>query len=356
MRFIRHLSRLLLGLAFFSTSHAAVILQYHHINDSTPTATSIAPDIFKQHIDYIHENGFEVWSLPRLVKAIEHGEALPDKLVAITFDDGYESVATNVLPILRKRGYPFTVFVTPAMVGKHLYMDWETLKGLQAQGGTIANHTHRHPHLVRRQSGESEEEWKTRIRDELSTAEQHIQQHMGGAPGLFAYPYGEFNGTVKSIVREFGMFGFAQHSGAFDREVDRQEIPRFAFGGPYTDMQGFIEKVNSLAMPLRSVHVTDQKGRPLLEPLLPASSARPTLILELDSAELARRVSCFASGQGRIKTQVDGQTVTATVNRDLPVGRSRINCTAASSKPGRYYWHSQFFMRKHPDGSWYQEP
>lgn len=336
---------------------AAVIIQYHHIDDNTPAVTSVKPELFSQHMDYLDDQGFNIWPLPRMIEALKNGHSLPDKVVAITFDDGYSSVYTQAWPILRKHGFPFTVFVNTDRVGSSRdFMNWEQLLELSSKGATIANHSADHPHLVRHREGESQQQWHARINEQIVTAEKRIQQKIGYSAGLFAYPYGEYDRRVESIVRELGLIAFAQHSGAFDGQVDWQAVPRFAFGGHYADMAGFIDKVNSLAMPLAETYVIDEQGNRLDDPVLPVSVTRPRLILHLSSAEVAQGLQCFASGQGRIDIHVSGNRVTASLLVDLPVGRSRINCTAASKQAGRFYWYSQFFMRKNEDGSWYQEP
>jgi len=334
---------------------AAVVIQYHHVDTSTPSATSISPELFSQHMTYLADNAFQVWSLPRLIAALKQKSTLPDKVIAITFDDGYKSIYSAALPILQKYNFPFTVFINPDLVGGPNTMSWDELHKIVSRGATIANHTMSHPHLVRALDGESTLQWKNRIRSEISMAENIIHQKMGKSPGLLAYPYGEYKQGVEAIARSLNLVAFAQHSGAFDHSVNWQAIPRFAFGGHYTDMQGFTEKVNSLPMPLIEAVVSDGQGNRIFDPLLPMSVRRPTLSLRLKIRQLAKGIRCFASGQGRIDVQVSGSTITASPNADLPVGRSRINCTAASGQKGRFYWYSKLFMRKQTNGQWYPE-
>ncbi|MFO7602706.1 MAG: polysaccharide deacetylase family protein [Gammaproteobacteria bacterium] len=346
-----------LCLLFHAASiRAAVIIQYHHVDTETPAATSIAPRLFAQHMAYLAENDFQVWPLPRLLAAIKHAEPLPDKVIAITFDDGYASVYHQALPILQKYQFPSTIFINTERVGGNGFMHWDELRELSARGHLIANHTVSHPHLVRALDGETAGQWEQRVSEEMRMGEVVIQRELGHSPGLLAYPYGEYNPQVQAIARELGLLAFAQHSGAFDPQVNWQAIPRFAFGGPYTALEGFIDKVNSRAMPLREVSVSDAQGQRLVEPLLPMAVTRPILTLRLQSAAVARGVSCFASGQGRLDVQVEGDTIVTRPKHDLPVGRSRINCTAPSGERGRFYWYSEFFMRKRPDGHWYAEP
>lgn len=335
---------------------AAVIVQYHHVDAETPAATSISPDLFAQHMAYLAENDFEVWALPRLLEALKNGEPMPGKVVAITFDDGYESVYSEALPVLRKHDFPFTVFVNTALVGGAGYMGWDVLRELADEGHTIANHTVSHAHLVRRLEDETVAQWQVRIKREMSEPEAVLRDKLGHSPKLLAYPYGEYNHRVQVLAKELGLIAFAQHSGAFDENADWQAVPRFAFGGGYTAMAGFIDKVNSLPMSLKSVRVSDGEGQQLADPLLPMAVSRPVLTLRLNTPERAQQVNCFASGQGRIDVQAEGDTVSTRPERALPVGRSRINCTAASGQRGRFYWYSEFFMRKQADGSWYPEP
>jgi peptidoglycan/xylan/chitin deacetylase (PgdA/CDA1 family) len=344
-------------LIFFTPGRAAVVIQYHHIADDTPAITSVSVKLFRQHMGYLADNDFKVWPLPKLVKALREGRALPDKVIAITFDDGYRSVYTHALPVLRRHGFPFSVFVTTRLVGSSEdFISWDELREAAAQGATIANHTASHPHLVRRLDNESEGNWQQRIEQEISEAEKAIGEHMGDSVKLLAYPYGEYDTRVEQIARDLGLVGFGQQSGAFDHNADWQALPRFAFGGPYGAMAGFIDKVNSLPMPRVDVKVMDDQGRQLVDPLLPPNVRRPVLSLQLPSTELAQRVSCFASGQGRIDVQVAGSSISARPGEDLPVGRSRINCTAPSGQANRFYWYSRFFMRRQADGSWYAEP
>lgn len=336
---------------------AAVIIQYHHVDDSTPPVTSVTPEQFSQHMQYLADNDFTVWPLPKIIHALRNKQSLPDKVIAITFDDGYKSVHSNAIPVLRKHRFPYTIFINTDLIDHSKeFMSWQQLQQLNSEGATIANHTTAHSHLVRQREDESYLQWQQRIEEEITRAETVIRQKLEESPQLLAYPYGEYNSTIKLMARTHDLIGFAQHSGAFDENVDWQAVPRFAFNQMYADLEGFADKVNSLPMPLLSVTARDHRGEPLEEPLIPPHSHRPTLRLSLQSAELANRVQCFASGQGRVPGKVDGITLTVNLQQDLPVGRSRINCTAPSEQAGRFYWYSHFFMRKTEDNEWYDEP
>ncbi len=335
---------------------AAVIIQYHHVDDKTPPITSVTVQQFAEHMRYLADNDFNVWPLPDIIHALKNKAPLPDKVIAITFDDGYNSVFENAVPILRKYRFPYTIFVNTDLIGHSQdFMSWKQLDMLNREGATIANHTTAHSHLVRQRPGESYFQWSKRIENEITQAEVEINKQLGESPGLLAYPYGEYNSVIKYIAKKHNLASFAQHSGAFDHRVDLQAIPRFAFNQMYAEMDGFADKVNSMPMPLVGAVARDHRSEPLEEPLIPHNSHSPALKLTLESAEIARRVQCFATGQGLVPSEVDNTTIVLQLE-DLPIGRSRINCTAASNQTGRFYWYSHFFMRKTDNNEWYEEP
>ena len=147
MRF--HIIFTCLAFLLVSPLHAAVVLQYHHISTETPASTSTSPERFAMHLEYLDENGFEIVPLQDLVDQLATGKPLPDRTVAITFDDGYISIYDTAWPLLKEKGWPFTVFVNsePHDQEKPLFMSWDQLRELHAAGATIANHSVSHPYL-----------------------------------------------------------------------------------------------------------------------------------------------------------------------------------------------------------------
>src|SRR5690625_4169900 len=93
----------LLALLWCAQLHATVVLQYHHVSDTTPPSTSVTPELFEQHLDYLAAEGFHVASLPEIVAKLKKDEALPDKTVVLTFDDAYSSVYDIAFPLMKAR-------------------------------------------------------------------------------------------------------------------------------------------------------------------------------------------------------------------------------------------------------------
>jgi peptidoglycan/xylan/chitin deacetylase (PgdA/CDA1 family) len=132
------------------------------------------------------------------------------KLAVITFDDGYEDNFTEALPILDQFNAPATIFVITGDVGKKGVvweeageklptdmMSWEMLAELQRKGWEIGSHGHSHVHFDSK-SGSDQEAL-------ICHSVSEIEDTLGTIPISFAYPFGCFNETTKTILRKFGI-------------------------------------------------------------------------------------------------------------------------------------------------------
>ena len=95
-----------------------VILVYHHVSTNTPPSTSISPEDFRKHLDYLQKNDFSVIPLNQMLETLKAGRQLPDKAVAITFDDGYISIYDTAFPMLKTYGFPFTLFLSTSPIDR----------------------------------------------------------------------------------------------------------------------------------------------------------------------------------------------------------------------------------------------
>ena len=340
-------------LVFSASSSALVVLQYHHVSDKTPASTSVTPAVFEQHMDYLAAKQFQVLDLLTVVKMLKAKQPLPDHAVVITFDDGYRSVFDEAFPRLKKRKWPFTVFINsqPHDEKNPIFMSWADLKVLVTYGAVIGNHTDSHGHLIRRSKGESFNEFALRREQEIDFAEQRIAKELGVNTKVFAYPFGEYDQDLKEILAKRGYVAFGQQSGPVPSNVDLQLIPRFPFGGTYGDAEDFALKADSVPVSLLQVYIETETGANLRNPELPIESTRPVLRMTSPVIPYLPPFTCYASGQGMIEAKQEGQSIRVQAKRPLGVGRSKYNCTAPTGD-GRYYWWSQLFIRRNSDGSW----
>ncbi len=328
---------------------SAVVLLYHHVDVGTPSITSISPTNFAAHLQYLDDNNFNILPLNEINDALKNGKELPDKAIAITFDDAYLSIYTEAYPLLRLNNLPFTIFVATDLVGSSKrYLSWQQLAEMSEHGALVANHTQSHLHLLRLLDGESDDEWRLRIRHEITGAQLEIEKRLGELPKIFAYPYGEYSQNILALVADLGYTGFGQQSGAMGAGSNFLTLPRFPMADTFVDLKSFRTKSNTLAMPIHQINI---------ESLLEPGNFRPELKLNFtDGNWRTAELTCYGPGGKMNIKAINATTYQALPIADVPVGRSRYNCTMPSNHPGRYFWYSQPWIRKNDDGSWYPEP
>jgi peptidoglycan/xylan/chitin deacetylase (PgdA/CDA1 family) len=312
---------------------SAVILMYHHVSTTTPRITSVNADEFRAHLDYLRNNQFTVLPLEDIVSALRNGDSLPDRAAAITFDDGYRNNYDTAYPMLREYGYPFTLFISSGLVGSNanLYLNWEQIREMAANGATIANHGISHPYLLAREDGEGDSAWLQRIEQEILTAEDRLEAETGQDHKLFAYPYGEYDRRIQDLVGKLGFVGFGQHSGPVNASSDFTALSRFPFSGVYAALDTFATKVQSLAFDVR-----------LLEPATPLTDAQqPEAVLDFNGNYRFDALNCFSNNE---RMEITVENAEEQQYRIRPVSpntarRFRYNCTAPA-RDGRFYWYT----------------
>ncbi|MBU3020316.1 polysaccharide deacetylase family protein [Aestuariibacter sp. A3R04] len=323
----------------------AVILLYHHVSASTPASTSVPPEIFKEHMTYLAEH-YSVLPLPVIVNAIKNSKPLPDKAIAVTFDDGFENILTNGHSVMNALSLPYTIFINPAEIGRQKsQLNWEQVKKLHEEGVDFANHTLDHLHMLDRLNGESEAAWLDRVWKNVEEAEAQIREHTGESLKYLAYPFGEFNQQLANRVKQAGYIGFGQHSGGVGPHSDFAALPRFPAAGPYARMSSLKVKMASLAMPVLS--------QTLQNPEFAANTlvGKQSITVRQEDVRL-KQAACYFQGE-TLPVDFSDNTLSYTLDKALPIGRSRVNCTAPSaSKPGRYYWYSQPFFVARENGTY----
>ena len=344
---------ILLLCIFLPNANALVILQYHHIDDSTPFSTSTSPERFKAHLELIDALGANVVRLEDVIRVRsqlpEPIEGVENELtIVITFDDAFASIYDEAFPMLSERQWPFTVFVAPNLVGlNRQYSSWDQLREMQSDGATIANHSLGHEHLIRLEPGESEANWLARIKANTLAAESALTEQLGVRPKLYALPYGEYRPSLVQQFHEMGYAVFGQQSGATTGLDTATTVhPRFPMGGPYSRLNSLRDKLRALPFPAH---------QPLIDPLLAHAKSRPSMVLTVSGALTKTHLpNCFGPSGPLSLERLGQDQFRVTTSEPVPVGRSRFNCTLRATG-GRYYWFSQLWMRHAPLEAWWEE-
>ncbi|MGL6315175.1 polysaccharide deacetylase family protein [Vibrio sp. WXL103] len=334
----RQLAFITLSLASSTVAaHSLNIMLYHHIADDTPHSTSTKVADFVAQLDEFERLGLEVVDLEQAIHQIKTGQGSDKQAVALTFDDGFASVCDTAYPILKQRNLPFTVFVTTDPVDANYtgYCSWEQLKEMAESGVTIANHTLDHAFLVR--DVETDPQWFDKATKNILAAQRRIEEQIGYAPKLFAYPYGEYNYQLRDWVSEQGYIAFGQQSGSIEAHSDWQALPRFNAAGHYASVSSLRFKLNARALPTKFSQLPDPvtlEDKPVLD---------VELLADNHGAHYPH-LQCFFNGKPIEVEWHTSHRFSVVPPEALAEGRHRVNCTAPHRNGSPFYWLSQQWL------------
>ena len=187
---------------------------YHMVcetDDSKEKRYCCHPKAFKKQMAYLKRAGYRVIEIDDLINSIKNGTTLPEKSIAITFDDGFADNYENAFPVLQEYGFPATIFVVSRLVGRtnewmqeegfpaRKLLGWEKLKDMSENGITIGSHTTTHASLTDIDTESA--------RHEIINSKFELEDALGKTVRCFAYPYGRFNQQIEELVAEAGYFG-----------------------------------------------------------------------------------------------------------------------------------------------------
>lgn len=231
---------------FFNPGQAAAdihVLIYHRFGEDNNPSTNVSISSFKKQMEYLEDNDYDVVPLSYVADALKDNRQLPEKTVVITVDDGYESVYTNAWPILKKYGYPFTVFLNILGVNDRYksLLNWEQITEMHDAGVDIQDHSYSHLRLANWPKGMDENDYRKWIRNDLQKGADVIAMRLGEKPKYLALPYGEYNHIVIDEAVKYGYEAIlTQDPGAVSSETSRFRMPREPIlGNEWISMEHF---------------------------------------------------------------------------------------------------------------------
>lgn len=308
---------------------------YHRFGDERFPSTNIKLDVFEKQMKYLHEYRYSVMALGEALFLLSNGKVLPPRTVVLTIDDAYKTFITNAFPIIKRYGFKATLFISTKTIGGGDYMSRKDIKKAYEYGIEIGNHSHSHAYFLNHT--DSLEEY---FRADLAKANTILEEITGEKPLLYAYPYGEYNPLMQSVVKETGLkAAAAQKSGVLYAGSDRYAIPRFPMGGPFATFEGFKNKLKMKPLPVLSA----KPPSPVLD------QNPPELQLEIDNDQInADQIQCFVDGQKTctIEKEVRDQTLILSIqNQHSLKGRRTLYTITAPSKDGKsWHWYSHLWV------------
>jgi len=170
-------------------------------------------------MNFLAQKGYHVITLDQLYNTFYGKSLLPDKPIAITFDDGYRDNFTNAFPIMQKYHFPGTVFMVSSYINGDGFLTADQLKQLHASGWTIGGHTENHIDLSKVSS-------ETVVK-ELKNSRSTLENLLGQPIKYIAYPFGGYNSSVMNLAKADGYTaGFTTARGWTHQESDPYALQR----------------------------------------------------------------------------------------------------------------------------------
>jgi peptidoglycan/xylan/chitin deacetylase (PgdA/CDA1 family) len=200
-----------------------IVLAMHAINHAR-SEMAVSPSRFREQMQALLDAGYKPLSIDEVIEVLA-GRKLSNPAFSVTFDDGYDSVVTQALPILETLSIPATVFLTtgfldgavsppwqssnPALLSEYRSqaehfqpLSWQQARELAAHPlFRVGSHTVSHPLL-----GIAPE---NSAREELVRSKLIIIDRLGVTPDFFAYPfgvwrYGAYSDLTEKLLSETG--------------------------------------------------------------------------------------------------------------------------------------------------------
>jgi peptidoglycan/xylan/chitin deacetylase (PgdA/CDA1 family) len=184
------------------------VLSYHHFSLDRADKLTVTKSTFEEQMKFLKDRGYRVITLDQLFDFLEFKSQIPKKSVVINIDDGWRSTYDIAFPILKKYGYPATLFVyTDLIVGSEKTLSWDLIQEMANNGMDIQCHTKTHRHLTTIDQKESFKEYFEAIEKELSACEAMIKKKLNKEVKYLAYPYGDTNPLVIELLKKHGYWG-----------------------------------------------------------------------------------------------------------------------------------------------------
>jgi len=200
--------------------HGVVTLMYHDFGYSGDPSI-ISAEVFEDQLAALKKSGYTALTMQEYVDYMNGKLDISERSVLITFDDGYLDFYEIAYPILQKYDYPATNFVIVKSSNEHNpkqlpHLTWDQMREMQRNGMSFYSHTYDHhkmidkdgkrvPKLANAMVGETTEQYRDRVREDLVLAHQLLVQELGERDNILAFPYGAFSDDLLKVMNEIGI-------------------------------------------------------------------------------------------------------------------------------------------------------
>jgi peptidoglycan/xylan/chitin deacetylase (PgdA/CDA1 family) len=193
------------------TSHGyqtVPVLAYHKFSKNVSDRMTVREDAFEEQMAFLKRNGYRVIRLDDLFDFLDRKRPIPRKSVVITFDDGWRSMYEIAYPILKRYGYPATLFVYTDLIHPgNATLDWGKIREMARNGIDIQCHSKTHRSLGKLEDEETLQAYFDAVKAELVESAKIIKRQLNKDVKYMAYPFGDTNSLLIAVLRKLGFQG-----------------------------------------------------------------------------------------------------------------------------------------------------
>ncbi|MBO5449021.1 MAG: polysaccharide deacetylase family protein [Ruminococcus sp.] len=216
------------------------IIMYHSIlkDESATGEYVVTPMQVEQDFLYLDQHGYTPVFINDLIRYVRYDGELPEKPVVITFDDGSYNNFTYLMPLLEKYDFKASVSVvgeytvTASESGEepnpaYSYLRLSDINEMRDSGYVeICNHTYAMHSIdgrkgVKRNPGESYEEYRGIFINDIFELQQLLEENCRFRPNVFTYPFGFHDESSERLVKNCG----------FEASLGVEEKPNYIIKG-----------------------------------------------------------------------------------------------------------------------------
>jgi len=187
------------------------VLIYHEIGNASKELgeTAISLDSFTQQMRYLADRGYTTISVRELVNHMRRGDAVPQRPVVLTFDDGWKSVL-NAIPVLDQYGFKASFWIVAEKGIGGDCLAWDDLRQIiRNPRFEVGSHTLTHPwnaldNLVTWTDGTHSTKGRNDARRELLRSRQLIEEQLQVPVRYLAWPVGWYNARLIGLAKRAG--------------------------------------------------------------------------------------------------------------------------------------------------------
>lgn len=185
---------------FFRAPKVMPVIYYHDIVEKGKEFSLMYTEesVFESHMRWLHEMGYRTYLFSEIPDMLRRKKN--EKAVLITFDDGFRSNYKKVLPIMKKYGHKFNIFLATDYIGQDNYLTENMIREMQECGLVeFGCHTKTHCDC---NNDFSEENYKKEFIESKQIIEDIVERKVTD----FCFPYGYYNKNIIARLCKDGLY------------------------------------------------------------------------------------------------------------------------------------------------------